>query len=362
MLSPSLRGPPVQGDPALGALRARTQLWFQQTQVGRLRAEGELPPWFHGFISRREAEQLLQDEPLGCFLVRFSESTVGFVLSYRGRDRCRHFVLAQDPDGKYVILGERSAHTELRDLLQHYSTAPIAPFHEVLTVPRAREDEPHGTDAARFPWRGAPGMFPVYSTVSKGPRGARQEATAPLLPVEPGAEGCSAREAPGVPPPLPAKASSKEHEEATYQQLLSCHLYAEPHEGTAPGPTAHREQEEPGPFYAMGRGCSENIYSEVVVAGQDLPPRPPRSPPGRHSRRRQLPAAPTTAGGESGAPGAAPRVGSGRRSLQSHPLLPVPRPGAAGLGFAPQRGGSGRRGVLSRPRGPAQPWEGEGPM
>uniref|UniRef100_A0A672UX52 SH2 domain-containing protein n=1 Tax=Strigops habroptila TaxID=2489341 RepID=A0A672UX52_STRHB len=82
MLSPSLRGPPVQGDPALGALRARTQLWFQQTQVGRLRAEGELPPWFHGFISRREAEQLLQDEPLGCFLVRFSESTVGFVLPF----------------------------------------------------------------------------------------------------------------------------------------------------------------------------------------------------------------------------------------------------------------------------------------
>lgn len=33
--------------------------------------------------SRREAEELLQDQPLGCFLVRFSESTVGFVLSYR---------------------------------------------------------------------------------------------------------------------------------------------------------------------------------------------------------------------------------------------------------------------------------------
>ncbi|KAF1492250.1 SH2 domain-containing protein 2A, partial [Pygoscelis antarcticus] len=33
--------------------------------------------------SRRETEQLLQDQPPGCFLVRFSESTVGFVLSYR---------------------------------------------------------------------------------------------------------------------------------------------------------------------------------------------------------------------------------------------------------------------------------------
>lgn len=32
---------------------------------------------------RRESEQLLQDKPLGCYLIRFSESTVGFVLSYR---------------------------------------------------------------------------------------------------------------------------------------------------------------------------------------------------------------------------------------------------------------------------------------
>ncbi|NWR44277.1 SH22A protein, partial [Regulus satrapa] len=65
------------------ALRARTRLWFEQTQAQRLGPEGELPAWFHGFLSRREAEELLQDQPLGCFLVRFSESTIGFVLSYR---------------------------------------------------------------------------------------------------------------------------------------------------------------------------------------------------------------------------------------------------------------------------------------
>ncbi|NXN65398.1 SH22A protein, partial [Himantopus himantopus] len=69
--------------PELVALRAQTRLWFEQTQARRLGAEGELPAWFHGFISRRETEQLLQDQPPGCFLVRFSESTVGFVLSYR---------------------------------------------------------------------------------------------------------------------------------------------------------------------------------------------------------------------------------------------------------------------------------------
>ncbi|NWR88696.1 SH22A protein, partial [Furnarius figulus] len=75
--------PPGWSPPELVALRARTRLWFEQTQARRLGPDGELPAWFHGFISRREAEQLLQDQPLGYFLVRFSESTVGFVLSYR---------------------------------------------------------------------------------------------------------------------------------------------------------------------------------------------------------------------------------------------------------------------------------------
>ncbi|NXX52537.1 SH22A protein, partial [Scopus umbretta] len=82
---------PPEGDPRLElvVLHARTRLWFEQTQASRLRAKGELPAWFHGFISRRPTggqaatEQLLQDQPPGCFLVRFSESTVGFVLSYR---------------------------------------------------------------------------------------------------------------------------------------------------------------------------------------------------------------------------------------------------------------------------------------
>lgn len=34
-------------------------------------------------ISRREAERLLEPKPEGCYLVRFSESAVTFVLTYR---------------------------------------------------------------------------------------------------------------------------------------------------------------------------------------------------------------------------------------------------------------------------------------
>ncbi|XP_010562496.1 PREDICTED: SH2 domain-containing protein 2A [Haliaeetus leucocephalus] len=343
--------------PELVALRARTRLWFEQTQARRLGAEGELPAWFHGFISRRDTEQLLQDQPPGCFLVRFSESTVGFVLSYRGRDRCRHFVLDQLPDGRYVILGEQSAHAELADLLQHYATAPVTPYHEFLTVPRRREDEPQGqtqspasSDAVRSQSSEAPPNLLVYSTVLKGSPGA-----APPLPAEPSAKGSSSREALSIPPPLPAKASSlataqgphspasggatpyaQVHEEAIlselldakYQQLMCFHTYAEPHEDTARSPSTNYEPEELIPFYAMGRGLSpstgpqENIYSEVALARQDLPAllsqgthgafstlpsksrahrRLFRSVSSQVSKRRQLPAVPTADKKERGA-------------------------------------------------------------
>ncbi|XP_072702571.1 LOW QUALITY PROTEIN: SH2 domain-containing protein 2A [Ciconia boyciana] len=342
--SPPGSSPPEEDPrPELVALRARTRLWFEQTQARRLGAKGELPVWFHGFISRRETEQLLQDQPPGCFLVRFSESTVGFVLSYRGRDRCRHFVLDQLPDGRYVILGERSAHAELADLLRHYAAAPVTPYHEFLTVPREREGEPQGgtwipagSDAARSPSREAPANVPVYSTTSKGSPAARQAATAPPLPAEPSAQGASSREAPRVPPPLPSKASSSpvaqgphspvgggaapegpyaqvqkeavppkpptppQPADAKYQQLMCFHTYAEPHEGVAPSPSTYYELEEPIPFYAVGRGLSpsagpeENIYSEVALARQDLPAPLPRGvrgsfstlPPKSHAHRR----------------------------------------------------------------------------
>uniref|UniRef100_A0A8B9DR73 SH2 domain-containing protein n=1 Tax=Anser cygnoides TaxID=8845 RepID=A0A8B9DR73_ANSCY len=169
--------PPGGGaQPELVALWARTRLWFEQTQARRLGAEGELPAWFHGFISRRETEQLLRDRPPGCFLVRFSESTVGFVLSYRGRERCRHFVLDQLPDGRYVILGERSAHAELAALLRHYAAAPVAPYREFLTVPCPRQDKPHGGVQPPGTSSPSPATPPAYSTVAKRPPGAGQAA------------------------------------------------------------------------------------------------------------------------------------------------------------------------------------------
>ncbi|XP_061875937.1 SH2 domain-containing protein 2A [Colius striatus] len=382
-LSPAAQSP-LEGQPGpeLEALQAQTRLWFEQTQAQRLRAEGELPSWFHGFISRRQTEQLLQHRPLGCFLVRFSESTVAFVLSYRGRDRCRHFVLDQLRDGRYVILGERGGHAELGELLQHHTAAPLAPYREFLTVPCPRGDEPQGR-AVCSPSSEAAANPAVPSAECQGAPGAR-------LAAVPSTKGGRARRAPGVPPLLPAKSSSSAmarglpsptgsgaapqglysqvHKEATpplpptvpdpkYQQLLCPHTYAEPQGGSA---ARSQQLAEPIPFYAMGRGSSpeENIYSEVPLARQQLPapcPKgsqgafatlPPRARPRRRLLRcassqpchRQLPAVPTAASAGTGTPRALPELAQGTPS----PVLEFDEAVYGQRTSVPRRAGAGQ--------------------
>ncbi|XP_065605101.1 SH2 domain-containing protein 2A isoform X2 [Cyrtonyx montezumae] len=267
------------------SLREQTKLWFKQTQVHRLGAEGKLPAWFHGFISRRDTEQMLQDEPLGCFLVRFSESTVGFVLSYRGRERCRHFVLDQLPNGCYVILGEHSAHLELAELLQHYTRVPIPPYGELLTVPWG-QNKAHGVMHA--PDSSSPSCkalvnHPVYSTTAKRVPGDGQaadnvpeEAPSISLPLPAKVNSLVATQGPQSPAGSegaePNSPSTQTHLEtipaemldAKYQQLVHLHTYAEPYESTA-------VPEEPIPFYAMGWGSNPspemNIYAEPLQPG-----------------------------------------------------------------------------------------------
>ncbi|XP_017707981.1 PREDICTED: SH2 domain-containing protein 2A isoform X9 [Rhinopithecus bieti] len=135
------RAEEVPGEGSL-SLQAETRAWFQKTQAHWLLQHGAAPAWFHGFITRREAERLLEPKPQGCYLVRFSESAVTFVLTYRSRTCCRHFLLAQLRDGRHVVLGEDSAHERLQDLLRHYTAHPLSPYGETLTEPLARQQTP----------------------------------------------------------------------------------------------------------------------------------------------------------------------------------------------------------------------------
>nr|XP_030697744.1 SH2 domain-containing protein 2A isoform X1 [Globicephala melas] len=247
------------------SLQAETQAWFQNTQAHELLQHGAAPAWFHGFITRREAERLLESKPQGCYLVRFSESAVTFVLTYRSRTCCRHFLLAQLGDGRHVVLGEDSAHARLQDLLRHYQACPLSPYGETLTEPLARQTpEPAGlslrTEESDSGSKSQVSQ-PQYTSILK-----KEQSAAPMQ--KDGAGGPKQTSQPPKPkPPIPAKPQ------------LPPEVYTSPSPRPRPTPPPkpsnpiYHEPDEPIDFYAMGRGSPgegpSNIYAEVEVKVPD---------------------------------------------------------------------------------------------
>nr|XP_023699403.1 hematopoietic SH2 domain-containing protein isoform X1 [Paramormyrops kingsleyae]XP_023699404.1 hematopoietic SH2 domain-containing protein isoform X1 [Paramormyrops kingsleyae]XP_023699405.1 hematopoietic SH2 domain-containing protein isoform X1 [Paramormyrops kingsleyae]XP_023699406.1 hematopoietic SH2 domain-containing protein isoform X1 [Paramormyrops kingsleyae] len=107
--------------------------WFTHIHLNRVIKNGVMPEWFHGVLSRNLAEDMLTCSPRGCFLIRLSQTRLGFTLSYRGEDRCRHFMIDVNCDGLYNITGENSCHSSLQDLVDFHHRLPIPPFNELLT-------------------------------------------------------------------------------------------------------------------------------------------------------------------------------------------------------------------------------------
>lgn len=99
--------------------------------------------WFHGHLSGKEAEKLLEKGKNGSFLVRESQSKPGdFVLSVRSEDKVTHvmirflvtlhmrsccgilFTPVFTQDGKYDAGGGESFDS-LADLVEHYKRNPM---------------------------------------------------------------------------------------------------------------------------------------------------------------------------------------------------------------------------------------------
>ncbi|XP_059209584.1 SH2 domain-containing protein 7 [Centropristis striata] len=128
-----MSGVDLHMEPSEGGLKELVLRWFNDTQAPLILNNGNFPDWFQGFTARKDTEDLLRDKALGCFLIRLSDKAVGYILSYRGHDRCRHFVITQNPDGQFVITGDSQTHGSLTELIQHYKVSPIQPFGEYLT-------------------------------------------------------------------------------------------------------------------------------------------------------------------------------------------------------------------------------------
>ncbi|XP_072260993.1 hematopoietic SH2 domain-containing protein [Pyxicephalus adspersus] len=108
--------------------------WFIETQAQWF-IQNAIPEWFHGVITRKDAENLLKDKALGCFLIRVSESRIGYSLSYRTQDHYRHFMIDVFKDQQCIIKGDTTVHMTLNDLVTFYQRFPMRPYNEILTLP-----------------------------------------------------------------------------------------------------------------------------------------------------------------------------------------------------------------------------------
>ncbi|KAM4631425.1 uncharacterized protein sh2d7 [Polymixia lowei] len=129
----AMAAPDLQLETPEGGLKDLVQRWFTETQASLILDNGNFPGWFKGFTARKEAEDLLRDKTLGCFLIRLSDKAIGYILSYKGQDRCRHFVINQNEAGLLIISGDCQTHRSLTELIEHYKVSPIQPFGEYLT-------------------------------------------------------------------------------------------------------------------------------------------------------------------------------------------------------------------------------------
>ncbi|XP_063162333.1 SH2 domain-containing protein 4B isoform X2 [Candoia aspera] len=98
--------------------------WFKEEQLPRRagleRNSNAIAPWFHGIITRQEAEELLMNKSEGTFLVRVSDKIWGYALSYRHRNGFRHFLVDASGDF-YSFLGvDPNRHATLTDLIDFH--------------------------------------------------------------------------------------------------------------------------------------------------------------------------------------------------------------------------------------------------
>nr|XP_023419268.1 SH2 domain-containing protein 4B [Cavia porcellus] len=121
--------------------------WFKEEQLPR-RAGFErntecIAPWFHGIISRENAEDLLENMMEGAFLVRVSEKIWGYTLSYRLHKGFKHFLVDASGDF-YSFLGvDPNRHATLTDLIDFHKEEIITiSGGELLQQPCGQRESP----------------------------------------------------------------------------------------------------------------------------------------------------------------------------------------------------------------------------
>ncbi|KFZ62584.1 SH2 domain-containing protein 4A [Antrostomus carolinensis] len=120
--------------------------WFKEEQfplrAGYQKTTDTIAPWFHGILTSKKAEELLNKTVPGSFLVRVSEKIKGYVLSYRSLEGFKHFLIDASSDS-YSFLGvDQLQHSTLADLVDYHKDEPITSLgKELLLYPCGQEDQ-----------------------------------------------------------------------------------------------------------------------------------------------------------------------------------------------------------------------------
>ncbi|XP_059381356.1 SH2 domain-containing protein 4A-like [Carassius carassius] len=103
--------------------------WFKEEQLplraGFQRDQSRIAYWFHGIISREQAEALLNEGEPGDFLVRVSERIFGYVLSYRSSEGIKH-LLIDASESCYMLLGDQIRFSSLTELVEYHEVEPLS--------------------------------------------------------------------------------------------------------------------------------------------------------------------------------------------------------------------------------------------
>ena len=115
---------------------------WRNKEVKTLSEQNKLAAWFHGMITREEAETVLISLANGSFLVRQSEHRLGYALSVVARREVHHYMVETLPGGRYRLNGSMIQHSNLNDLIWYYTHHVISDrFMEKLSQPAIRREE-----------------------------------------------------------------------------------------------------------------------------------------------------------------------------------------------------------------------------
>lgn len=92
--------------------------------TGLIPGTSNVASWFHGIISREEAEELLRLRSVGAFLVRVSERIWGYTVSYKsavdGDSKVKHYLIERISEGYQFLGTNQLVHEHLNDLISFH--------------------------------------------------------------------------------------------------------------------------------------------------------------------------------------------------------------------------------------------------